>query len=157
MCGTFTGMSSPALFPSVRWALGAGVLTSLLYETLIHMRGWALGLGGRYVRVLHASIGLLIGFSHLNRTTTTNSLGAIAFLAVNAIALVQGINGLATASFVWPTLAPAAFKLGTPLSITVGFTALGALATIVLREASDDQPVVDPVRAAAVTGTHYCR
>lgn len=49
MCGTFTGMSSPALFPSIRWAVGAGILTSLLYETLIHMRGWALGLGGRYV------------------------------------------------------------------------------------------------------------
>ena len=38
------------------------------------------------------------------------------------------------------------------MCITLGFTALGAVATIALREASDDQPVADPVRAAAVTG-----
>lgn len=97
----------------------------------------------------------LDSFSPLDPTTTTKRLGAIAFLAVNAIARLQGINGLSTPSFAWPTLSPAAFKLGTPLSITVGFTALGALTTIALREASDDQPVADPVRAAAVTGAFY--
>ena len=129
MAGTFTGMSSPALFPSAQWALGAGVLTSLLYESVIHARGTALGLGGR--------------------------LGAIAFIAVNAIALLQGIDGVPAASVTWPSLGPSVFRLGTPMSITLGFTALGALATIALREASDNQPVADPVRAAAVTGA--CR
>lgn len=128
MAGTFTGMSSPALFPSAQWALGAGVLTSLLYESLIHARDTALGLGGR--------------------------LGAIAFIAVNAIALLQGINGVPAAALAWPRLGPAAFHLGTPMSVTLGFTALGALMTIALREASDDQPVADPVRAAAVTGAY---
>lgn len=52
MCGSFTGMSSSALFPSVQWALGAGVLTSVLYEALIHAREAGLGLGGRSVVVL---------------------------------------------------------------------------------------------------------
>ncbi len=49
MCGTFSGMSSTAILPSVHWALGAGVLTSVLYEVLIHARNAALGLGGRCV------------------------------------------------------------------------------------------------------------
>lgn len=126
MAGTFTGMSSSALLPSAQWALGAGALTSLLYESIIHARGTALGLGGR--------------------------LGAIAFIAVNTIALLQGINGIPVASVTWPSLGPSIFRLGTPMSITLGFTALGALATMALREASDNQPVADPVRAAAVTG-----
>ena len=39
-----------------------------------------------------------------------------------------------------------------PFSILMTFTALGALATIALREAGDDAAVTDPVRAAAVVG-----
>lgn len=58
MCGSFTGMSSTALFPSLSWAVGAGVLTSALFEALIHVRDTALGLGGRYVLSLSVTASL---------------------------------------------------------------------------------------------------
>lgn len=117
-------MSGLGVLPSVQWALGAGVLTSVLYEVLIHVRDAALGLGGR--------------------------LGTVAFLAVNAIALMQGINGLPTAAAA--TALPALSFILQAARIPITFTALGAVATIALREALDDQPVADPVRAAAVVG-----
>lgn len=98
-------------------------------------------------------------FPHLPAPThhTTARLGTISFLAVNAIALMQGISALPAApslAALRSALSPAALlpSAGAPLPTTLAFTALGALVTIALREASDDQQITDPVRAATVVG-----
>ena len=71
-------------------------------------------------------------------------LGFVAFLANNALALLRG-NAIYTSS-------AAAKVSSTTLMSTSLFTGLGAVLTIALREASDDTPASDPVRASAVIG-----
>ena len=119
MCGTFAGMSSNVLLVNTYGAaLSLGILTSILFEGLIHYRNLLLGVGGR--------------------------LGFVAFLANNALALLRG-NAFYTKS--------AAAKVSSiALMSTSLFTGLGAVLTIALREASDDTPASDPVRASAVVG-----
>ncbi len=128
MCGSFAGMSSPLLLPSLPWALAAGIATSALFEGLIHYRNAAFGLGGR--------------------------LGATAFVGVNLVTGARGILGIPSASFsgIPQQLSVSALATSPVLPVTVGFTALGAVATIALREASDANAAADPVRASAVVG-----
>jgi hypothetical protein len=114
MCGTFAGMSSAAvLLPTRQLAITLGLITSLLFEIIIHTRNAYLGMGGR--------------------------LGLTAFIGVNALALYRGVS-VVSSSGAAPWLAMA------------GFGALGSMATIALREASDDSAAADPVRAAGVVG-----
>jgi hypothetical protein len=117
-CGSFAGMSAPSLLAN-GWsdALQLGILTSVLFETLIHYRNLLLGIGGR--------------------------LGFVAFLALNSFALLHHIPLFTSSTSV---LTPPSL-----LSTTL-FTAMGAVITIALREASDDRPASDPVRASALVG-----
>ncbi len=121
------------------------MVTSILFEAFIHYRNAALGLGGR--------------------------LGTIAFVAVNFVSALRGIwvlPALPSSLPPLPTLSTLAafpdisvatlaslkaFVASSPyLPLTMGYGVLGALATIALREASDDNAAADPVRAAAVVG-----
>ena len=113
MCGTFAGMSSRAIVPSLPIALKLGLLTSALFEVLIQRRKFILGVGGR--------------------------LGAVAFLAVNALAPLSGWSFKSK-----PVPATA------PILSTAIFAAVGSIATIALRQTDDT--VKDPVRASAVVG-----
>ncbi|EWM23587.1 hypothetical protein Naga_100139g15 [Nannochloropsis gaditana] len=137
MCGSFAGMSSPLLLPSFAVTLATGVCTSILFEAFIHYRNAALGLGGR--------------------------LGATAFLAVNLIAASQRHFVVPASSSPFSFSSPTRFSLSLPallhfiktspyLPLTIIYGALGSVATIALREASDDNAAADPVRAAAVVG-----
>ena len=139
--GSFAGMSSLGVMSSWKDILLAGSVTAGLFEIFIHRQNKCLGLGGR--------------------------LGFIAFVATNLVTLLVN-NGSFSALF--PTGAAGAVGLpfvgGTTMStflaaiqsgplITAAIcSALGAVATIVLREsaegASDDMS--DPVRASAVVG-----
>ena len=142
MCGSFAGMSSSLLLPTFSWTLLTGLVTSVLFEAFIHYRNAALGLGGR--------------------------LGTIAFVAVNIVSALRGIWVLPALPASLPALPSLAsfpalslatleslktFVATSPyLPLTMGYGLLGALATIALREASDDSAAADPVRAAAVIG-----
>jgi hypothetical protein len=122
-CGTFAGMSSRAVIPTWQGAIGLGALTSVLFEWLIHTKNMFYGIGGR--------------------------LGAIAFIATNIVAaLIHVPTGVSVSSF--QSLLPS-LKKGTLVRFAF-WHALGSIATIALREASDDSAVADPVRASAVVG-----
>lgn len=122
-CGTFAGMSSRAVIPSWQGAVGLGALTSILFEWLIHTKNMFYGVGGR--------------------------LGAIAFMATNIVAALTHVpTGVSASSLqsLLPTL-----KSSTLVRFAC-WHALGSVATIALREASDDSAAADPVRASAVVG-----
>lgn len=146
MCGTFAGMSGLLVLPSVPWALGAGVVTSVLFETLIHYYDWALGLGGR--------LGM-IAFIAVNFIVAAGCGGGNCGAACAAKKMQLNLDSLKNLPSILYNVDFAAI-LSTlrspPFSILMTFTALGALATIALREAGDDTAVTDPVRAAAVVG-----
>lgn len=126
-CGTFAGMSGAFMAPTYSAAMLLGLLTSMSYEVLIHTKNFCLGIGGR--------------------------LGATAFLATAALARYQGVSsvGRKLRRAVWSTKGG-----GSPLSGVVmtmmAFHAIGAIATIFLRESSDDSGAADPVRASSVVG-----
>ncbi|GAB5033758.1 Hypothetical protein NocV09_01500730 [Nannochloropsis oceanica] len=149
MCGSFAGMSSSLLLPTFSWTLLTGLVTSVLFEAFIHYRNAALGLGGR--------------------------LGTIAFVSVNFVSALRGIwvlpalpsslpplptlSTFAASIAAFPDVSVATlaslktFVASSPyLPLTMGYGVVGALATIALREASDDSAAADPVRAAAVVG-----
>ena len=118
-CGTFAGMASKSIIPSWQYALGLGVFTSTFYETLIEKKNAFVGVGGR--------------------------LGATAFLASLAIALIQGTpTGLSMASLSLGNL-----NKCTILSMAL-WHAIGSVSTILLRQT--DAEAKDPVKASAVVG-----
>jgi hypothetical protein len=122
-CGTFAGMSSRAVIPTWQGAVGLGALTSILFEWLIHKKNMFYGVGGR--------------------------LGMIAFIATNIVAaLINVPTGMSMSSF--QSLLSSLKK--TTLIRFACWHALGSVATIALREASDDSAAADPVRASAVVG-----
>lgn len=128
-CGSFAGMCSKAVIPTKNLALILGLITSLCYEVFIHIGNAFLGVGGR--------------------------LGTTAFVATSAVAYRTGIStglgkyalaggskALKLSALNWQsTLLPWAF-----------WHAVGSVATIILREISDDSAAADPVRASAVVG-----
>lgn len=122
-CGTFAGMCSKAVIPSWNLALTLGVVTSILYEYMIHYRNKFAGLGGR--------------------------LGLTAFLATSIVALASGTG--TGVVFAVDAVSWKALKKSTILPMAL-WHAVGAVATIILREKSDDQRSADPVRASAVVG-----
>jgi len=103
------------------------MLTSLSYEVLIHAKNLSLGIGGR--------------------------LGATAFLATSALARYRGVAsvGRKVRRAVWKT-GGTGFPLSPIVMTMMAFHALGAMATIFLREASDESGAADPVRASSVVG-----
>jgi len=124
LCGALAGMSGGHLMPTMSMALLMGVITSFCYEILIGMNNLFAGIGGR--------------------------VGAVAFLASGIMAKYQRVNcvGRKMRRGVW--------KAGVgPSNIVVTmmlFHAVGALATILLRQSSKDDGVSDPVRASSVVG-----
>ena len=128
-CGSFAGMCSTAIIPTKNLAVILGLATSLSYEILIHGFNTFWGVGGR--------------------------LGLTAFVATSAVALKNGIRtGLARYSVAGGsrTLALSARSWEHTLLPWAMWHALGSVATIVLREMSDDSAAADPVRASAVVG-----
>lgn len=123
-CGSFAGMCGGHLAPNISIALILAGLTSLSYEVLIHINNFCLGIGGR--------------------------LGAAAFLATGVLAKYQSIASVGR------KMRRGLWKAGAgPSDVVVSmilFHALGSVATIFLRECSDDSAAADPVRASSVVG-----
>eukprot|EP00537_Pseudo-nitzschia_pungens_P015309 CAMPEP_0172412356 /NCGR_PEP_ID=MMETSP1061-20121228/77861_1 /TAXON_ID=37318 /ORGANISM="Pseudo-nitzschia pungens, Strain cf. pungens" /LENGTH=302 /DNA_ID=CAMNT_0013148585 /DNA_START=121 /DNA_END=1026 /DNA_ORIENTATION=- len=121
-CGTFAGMCSTSVIPTKGLALGLGAVTSVLYEILIHSRNAFLGVGGR--------------------------LGFTAFLATTAVAYKKGVRtGLENLAFFGGSrvLRLSALDWEKTILPFAAWHAAGAVATIVLREVSDDSAAADPV------------
>eukprot|EP00534_Pseudo-nitzschia_fraudulenta_P010098 CAMPEP_0201152530 /NCGR_PEP_ID=MMETSP0851-20130426/13180_1 /ASSEMBLY_ACC=CAM_ASM_000631 /TAXON_ID=183588 /ORGANISM="Pseudo-nitzschia fraudulenta, Strain WWA7" /LENGTH=340 /DNA_ID=CAMNT_0047429557 /DNA_START=69 /DNA_END=1088 /DNA_ORIENTATION=+ len=128
-CGSFAGMCSTAVIPTKNLALVLGLITSFLYELIIHYGNSFQGIGGR--------------------------LGATAFLATSIVAFQTGIKtGLGRYAFVGGSRALKLSVLSweTTLLPMALWHAFGSVATIILREVSDDSAAADPVRASAVVG-----
>lgn len=123
-CGSFAGMSGGHIAPNLSMALVLGALSSASYEVFIHIKNLCLGIGGR--------------------------LGAAAFVAT---ALLAKFGGVAT---VGSKMRRGLWEAGVgPSSVVVSmvlFHMIGSVATIFLRECSDDSAAADPVRASSVIG-----
>ncbi len=124
ICGSFAGMCGGHMVPQVSSAVLLGALTSASYEVLIHVNNLCLGIGGR--------------------------LGATAFLATSIFAKYRGVSSVGR------KMRRGLWKSGTgPSSILVTmimYHVIGSLATIYLRESSDDSAAADPIRASSVVG-----
>lgn len=128
-CGSFAGMCSTAVIPTKNLALVLGLVTSFFYEILIHGGNAFLGVGGRF--------------------------GATAFLATSVVAFRTGIRtGLGRYAFAGGSraLKLSALNWENTLLPWAVWHAVGSVATLVLREVSDDSTAADPVRASAVVG-----
>lgn len=127
-CGSFAGMGSSILIPSWKYAFALGGATSLLFEALIHYKNLYLGIGGR--------------------------LGATAFVASSILAYAQEIpTGVALASVSTIETVSKTLSKNKDLILAMAlWHAIGSVATIALREASDESAASDPVRASAVIG-----
>ncbi|KAL3772011.1 hypothetical protein ACHAWO_008183 [Cyclotella atomus] len=121
-CGSFAGMSGGHLAPNFSMAMLLGALTSISYEVLIHIKNFSFGIGGR--------------------------LGATAFLATSLLAKYQRV------AFVGRKIRRGLWKGGLQSTVATMmiYHAIGAAATILLRESSDDSAAADPVRASSVIG-----
>ncbi len=123
-CGSIAGMCGGHITPNLPMALALGGMTSICYELLIHVNNICQGIGGR--------------------------LGSTSFLATSIIAKYQGVG------IVGRKLRRGLWKSGTgPSSILVTmifYHMIGSLATIYLRESSDDSAAADPLRASSVVG-----
>jgi hypothetical protein len=117
-------MSGGHLVPDLPLAVALGLVTSACYEILIGMSNLCWGIGGR--------------------------VGGVAFLATSLMAKYRHVNGVGR------KLRRGLWKSGVgPSSIVVSmivFHAIGALATILLRQASEEDGASDPVRASSVVG-----
>ena len=122
-CGSFAGMSGGHLAPTLPIAVMLGALSSVSYEILIHINNLCLGIGGR--------------------------LGASAFLATSIMAKYRGVAsvGRKMRRGIWSSKGPSSIAVTMIL-----YHMLGAVATIYLRESSDDSAAADPVRASSVVG-----
>jgi len=123
-CGSFAGMSGGHLLPNFGSAALLGALSSASYELLININNVCLGIGGR--------------------------LGATAFLATGIFAKYRGVRfiGRKLRRGVWSSSSGVS---SVAISMIL-FHIMGAVATIMLRESSDDSAAADPVRASSVVG-----
>ena len=122
-CGSFAGMCGGHLAPNLSMAMALGAMTSISYEVLIHINNFCLGIGGR--------------------------LGATAFVATSILAKYQKVGsvGRKMRRGLWSSGGPSEIALTMVL-----FHMIGSVATIFLRECSDDSAAADPVRASSVIG-----
>ena len=123
-CGSFAGMSGGHLLPNLGSAALLGALSSASYELLININNVCLGIGGR--------------------------LGATAFLATGVFAKYRGVRfiGRKLRRGVWSSSS----GVSSVALTMILFHIMGAVATIMLRESSDDSAAADPVRASSVVG-----
>jgi len=110
--------------PNLSMAVALGGVTSICYELLIHINNLCLGIGGR--------------------------LGSTSFLATSILAKYQGV------SIIGRKLRRGLWKNGAgPSNILITmifYSVIGSLATIYLRECSDDSAAAEPLRASSVVG-----
>ncbi|KAL9185590.1 hypothetical protein ACHAXT_003367 [Thalassiosira profunda] len=126
LCGSLAGMSGGALVPNPSMAAALGAVTWACYEVLIRINDLSRGIGGR--------------------------VGATAFLATGILAKYRGIGsaGRKMRRGLWGASGPSVIAVSMIL-----YHILGAVATILIREASvddSDSAAADPVRATAVVG-----
>jgi hypothetical protein len=124
LCGSLAGMSGGHLTPDLSAVVALAGLTSIAYELSINTENACRGVGGR--------------------------LGAAAFLATSALAKYQGVRcvGRKLQRGLWRSGAgPSSI-----LASMILYHMLGAVATILLRESSDDSTAADPVHASSVVG-----
>ncbi len=124
LCGSLAGMSGGHLTPDLSAAVALARLTSIAYELSINTGNACRGVGGR--------------------------LGTVAFLATSALAKYQGVRcvGRKLRRGLWRSGdGPSSI-----LMLMILYHMLGAVATILLRESSNDSAAADPVRASSVVG-----
>ncbi|KAL7440243.1 hypothetical protein ACHAXH_008142 [Discostella pseudostelligera] len=123
-CGSIAGMCGGHITPNLSMAVALGGVTSICYELLIHINNLCLGIGGR--------------------------LGSTSFLATSILAKYQGV------SVIGRKLRRGLWKNGAgPSNILITmilYSVIGSLATIYLRECSDDSAAAEPLRASSVVG-----
>ena len=124
LCGSLAGTCGGHLAPTPAVAALLGALASASYEILIRINQFGRGLGGQ--------------------------AGAAAFVATSALACHRKVAsaGRRTRRGLWSGAGPSSL-----LVAMATYHALGAVATVLLREGSDDAGGADdPVRAGAVVG-----
>jgi len=125
LCGSLAGMSGGHLTPTLSMGVALAGVTSLMYELSIESNNWWRGFGG-------------------------GRLGVVTFLATSILAEYQGVH------YIGRKLRRGLWRAGVGpsnmLVSMIGFHILGAIATLVLRESSDDSAAADPVRASSVIG-----
>ncbi len=132
LCGSIAGMSGGHLTPNLSLAAALGMLTSICYEMLIHIKNLCSGIGGR--------------------------LGVAAFLVTSVVAKHNGVSIVTRRVRRGALLrkggrVPGAVGLVDPILVSmIVFHVLGAIATILLRVSSDDFAAANPVRACSVVG-----
>jgi hypothetical protein len=124
LCGSLAGTSGGHLTPDLSAAVALAGMTSIAYELSINTGNACRGVGGR--------------------------LGAVAFLATSALAKYQGVRcvGRKLRRGLWRS-GPGPSSI---LASMILYHMLGAVATILLRESSDDSAAADPIRASSVVG-----
>jgi hypothetical protein len=118
LCGSLAGMSGGHLTPDLSAVVALAGLTSIAYELLINMGNACRGVGGR--------------------------LGAAAFLAMSALAKYQGVRcvGRKLRRGLWRSGAgPSSI-----LASMILYHMLGAVATTLLRESSNDSAAVGTLK-----------
>ena len=146
LCGSFAGMCSSHLVRDWSMATTLGVLTSVCYEIVIHVNNLCLGIGGR------------LGVTAFMATSVLAKHNGISIVA--AAAARRGLRRSSSSSSVLLRKSGGGGAIGTSGSILgdpilfsmIIFHMLGAIATIFLRESSDDSAAADPVRASSVVG-----
>ena len=136
MCGSFAGMSGGHLVPNVAIAASLGALTSLSYEVLVvRAKNLCRGIGGRLGAAAFLAASVAAGYRNVGIVSRRARRG-----------LRRGVvGGAGAAGGPWYGI------LGDPvLASMILHHVLGAVATILLREYSDDSAAADPVRASSV-------
>jgi hypothetical protein len=146
LCGSFAGMCSTSIIPTTKLALSLGGITSILYEIMPMFLGVS---GGRLGMTAFIGTSIVTTTKLFKKTTIKTGLGKYALLPslLNGIGIRSSYRGSKrllklSALNIHKTLLPMAF-----------WYAIGSIATIVLREFTEDTAVAaDPVRASAVVG-----
>lgn len=76
-CGAFAGMTTRAVIPSWQGAIGLGILTSTMYEWLIHAKNMFLGIGGRLSMAAFIATSICAAISNISTGVTLSSISSI--------------------------------------------------------------------------------
>jgi len=142
LCGSFAGMCGTHLVRDWSMATTLGVLTSMCYEMVIHVNNLCLGIGGRLGVTAFMATSVLARYNGMSIVAAAARRGLRRSSSSSVLLRKSGGGGGTSGSI-----------LGDPILFSmIGFHILGAIATIVLRESSDDSAAADPVRASSVVG-----
>jgi hypothetical protein len=147
LCGSFAGMCSTSIIPTPKLALILGAITSILYEIMPMFLGVS---GGRLGITAFTGTSIVTTTRLFKKTTIKTGLGKYALLP----SLLNGL-GISSSSYRGSKrlLKLSALNINKTLLPMSLWYAFGSIATILLREVSDDAAVsADPVRASAIVG-----